>query len=114
MQQAQKRQIKRTLIAFGIIVLGIVIMHLLHTNGLVSRETAGALLGIPVVAAIMVSVSGMLSWRPAKVGARIKPRDDDEVVLVVEIHDLSQQYELRRALAEMGANTEPGNIAEVA
>ncbi|PLW67130.1 hypothetical protein [Pseudohalioglobus lutimaris] len=110
----QKRQIKRTLIAFGIIVLGIVIMHLLHTNGLVSRETAGALLGIPVVAAIMVSVSGMLSWRPAKVGARIKPRDDDEVVLVVEIHDVSQQYELRRALAEMGANTEPGNIAEVA
>ena len=37
-----------------------------------------------------------------------------EVVLVVELHDISEQYELRRALKEMGADTEPGNIAEVA
>lgn len=109
----QKRQIKRTLIAFLFIVLGIIVMHLLHTNGVVSQDTAGLLLAIPVVAAIVVSVSGMLSWRPARVGARTQPTDDEEVVLVVELHDLSQQYELRRALREMGANTEPGNIAEV-
>lgn len=109
----QKRQIKRTLAAFALVVLGIICMHLLHTSGLVSRDTAATLLAIPVVAAIAISVSGMLSWRPAKVGARTKPKDDDEVVLVVEIHDVSQQYELRRALREMGADTEPGNIAEV-
>lgn len=109
----QKRQVKRTLVAFGVIALGIVVVHLIHTSGLVSRDTAATLLAIPLVAAIAISVSGMLSWRPAKVGARTRPRDDDEVVLVVEIHDLSQQYELRRALREMGADTEPGNIAEV-
>lgn len=109
----QKTQIKRTLIAFALIIIGIISVHLLHTSGLVSRDTATTLLAIPVVAAIVISVSGMLSWRPANVRARTKPKDDDEVVLVVEIHDVSQQYELRRALREMGADTEPGSIAEV-
>jgi len=109
----QKRQIKRTLIAFAIIIFGIVIVHLLHESGLVSQDTATALLAIPIFAAIAISVSGMLSWRPPKVGARTKPKSEDEVVLVVEVHDLSQQYELRRALKEMGADTEPGSIAEV-
>ena len=110
----QKRQIKRTFVAFGVIIVGIVVMHLLYTNGVISREMAGALLGIPIVVAIVITVTGMVSWRPAKVGVRSKPKDNDAVVLVVEIHDVSQQYELRRALKEMGADTEPGNIAEVA
>ncbi len=110
----QKRQIRRTLIAFGVVIAGIVIMHLLYTFGMISRDMAGTLLGIPIVIAIVITVTGMVSWRPAKVSARTRPKDNDEVVLVVELHDISEQYELRRALKEMGADTEPGNIAEVA
>ncbi len=110
----QKRQIKRTLIAFAVVIVGIIIMHLLYTFGVVSREMAGTLLGIPIVIAIIITVTGMVSWRPASVSARTRPKGNEEVVLVVELHDVSEQYELRRALKEMGADTEPGNIAEVA
>lgn len=110
----QKRQLKRTLIAFAFIILGIVVTHLLYSSGLISRQVAGVLLIIPVSAALVISVIGMLSWRPAGASARHRPRGGDEVVLVVKLHDVSEQYELRRALKELGAESVPGNIAEVA
>lgn len=110
----QKRQLMRTLLAFACIAGGIVIMHLLYSNGIISRELAGALLAIPVGAAVVITVMGMLSWRPAAARSRTRPRHNDEVVLVVKLHDVSEQYELRRALKELGAESAPGNIAEIA
>ena len=110
----QKRQIRRTLIAFGFIFLGIVLTHLLYSNDLVSQQLAGILLFIPVGAAVVITVIGILSWRPAGANARTRSLQGEEVVLVVKLHDVSQQYELRRALKELGAESVPGNIAEVA
>ena len=109
----QKRQVMRTLIAFACIAAGIVLMHLLYSNGVISRELAGALLAIPIGAAVVITVMGMLSWRPAGNSSRTRPRDGDEVVLVIKLHDVSEQYELRRALKELGAESAPGNIAEI-
>jgi citrate synthase len=99
---------------FACIAAGIVLMHLLYSNGVISRELAGALLVIPIGAAVVITVMGMLSWRPAGASSRTQPRDGDEVVLVIKLHDVSQQYELRRALRELGAESAPGNIAEIA
>ncbi|TDG13362.1 hypothetical protein E2F43_07405 [Seongchinamella unica] len=110
----QKRQLMRTLVAFVLIAAGIVLMHLLYSNGVISRELAGALLAIPIGAALVITVMGMLSWRPAGAGARTRLRHNDEVVLVIKLHDVSEQYELRRALKELGAESVPGNIAEIA
>ena len=110
----QKRQLKRTLIAFGFIILGIALTHLLHSSGLVSPQVAGVLLLIPIGAALVITVIGMLSWRPAGANARTLVRHGDEVVLVIKLHEVSEQYALRRALKELGAESVPGNIAEVA
>lgn len=110
----QTRQVKRTLGAFAVLLCGLPVLHVLHHYVGAPGWFTGVLLGLMIVVALGLTVSGMLSWRPARERARTQPRDSKEVVLVFEIHDVREQVELRTALKELGADTEPGNIADIA
>jgi hypothetical protein len=100
----QKRQLTATLIAFVLIGAGLI---LLQASGLASQwpRLASAIEVVLVLAAVAITAIGLLSWRPARVQTRQRLRPG-ETGLVVLVHNVSEQHEIRSTLLEMGARVE--------
>jgi hypothetical protein len=87
---------------------------LLQISGISSLSpglTALILSGL-ILAAVVITVIGMLSWRPALLETRHRLRKG-ETALVVHVHDVSEQYALHDALVKMGARIESHTTASV-
>ncbi len=110
-RRLQKRQLFATLIAFVLIGLGLSLAHVSRGSGLSPGLTVAILSGLVIVAAA-ITVTGMLSWRPARVETR-QPLREGEAALVVHVYDVSEQYALHDALTKMGARVKSGATAAV-
>lgn len=100
-RRLQKRQMAATLIAFLIVGIGLALLHIMGVGSQPSGLIV-AILSVLIIAAIAVTVIGILSWRPAHVETRHRLREG-ETALVVHTHDVSEQYALHDALVKMGA-----------
>ena len=100
-RRLQKRQLIATLVAFTLIGLGLFMMQITGVGSLSPVLTVTILSGL-VVAAVAITVVGMLSWRPARTETRHRLKKG-ETALVIHVHDVSEQYALRDALRKMGA-----------
>jgi hypothetical protein len=100
-RRLQRRQVAATLIAFAVIIVGLTLLHFIGANTLPSGLTNAIMAGL-ILAAVVITVTGMLSWRPVRVETRHRARGG-ETVLVIQVHSVSEQYALREALLSMGA-----------
>lgn len=107
----QRRQLKFTMISFGVLLVGFGLLHVLRTSGLLSVHSVTFALAALIVVAIALTVVGIPYWDPAKLKAHSLQCKGDEVLLLIDVHDVSLQYELRQALMDHGARTEIVNIA---
>ena len=103
-RKQQQRQIAATLVAFTLIIVGLGVLHMLGADQLPTGLTY-AIMGGLIIAAVAITIIGLVSWRPARVDTRYKARPG-EAVLVINVHDVTEQYALREALLEMGARIE--------
>jgi xanthosine utilization system XapX-like protein len=110
-RRLQKRQLIATLAAFLLIGLGLSLVQLTGGSGLSPALTVIILSGL-VVGAVIITVIGMLSWRPARIETRHRLREG-ETALVVHVHDVSEQYALNEALNKMGARVKSEVAASV-
>lgn len=110
-RREQKRQLTATLAAFTLIGLGLGILQISGISQLSPGLTTGILAGL-IIAAVVITVTGLLSWRPPRVETRSRLRMG-ETALVIQVHDLSEQYALRDALMKMGARIEGAASASV-
>ena len=110
-RRLQKRQLTATFIAFTVIGIGLCLLQFSGVSGLYPLLTATIMVGL-ILAAVGITVFGLLSWRPARVETRHRPRQG-ETVLIVRVHDVSEQYALRDALMKMGARVEGAASASV-
>jgi len=110
-RRLQKRQLTATLIAFALIIVGLVLLHFIGVNTLPPGLTTVIMAGL-ILAAVAITVTGMLSWRPARVETRHRVREG-ETALVIHVHDVREQYALREALLGMGAHLEGAASASV-
>jgi hypothetical protein len=100
-RRQQRRQLAATLIAFALIGIGLILLQVFGATTPPSGLTA-AIMGGLIVAAVVITVISLLSWRPARVQTqyRLQP---GETALVILVHDVTEQYPLREVLLEMGA-----------
>jgi hypothetical protein len=110
-RRLQKRQLTATFMAFTLIGIGLCLLQLSGFSGLYPLLTATIMAGL-ILAAVGITVIGLLSWRPARVETRHRLKQG-ETVLVVQVHDVSEQYALRDALMKMGAQIEGAASARV-
>ena len=103
-RRLQKRQLIATLIAFMLIGIGLSLLQISGISSLSPGLTAMILSGL-ILAAVAITVTGILSWRPARVETRHRLLKD-ETALVVHVHDVSEHYALQDALMKMGAPVE--------
>ena len=103
-RRLQKRQLTATFIAFMLIGIGLLLLQISGISSLHPWLTALILSGL-ILAAVVLTVIGMLSWRPARAEHRHRLREG-ETALVVHVHDVSEQYVLQDALVKMGARVE--------
>lgn len=96
-----RRQLAATFIAFALIITGLVLLHLFGATDPPSGLTS-AIMGGLIVAAVVITVISLLSWRPARVQTQYR-LNPGETALVILVHDVTQQYPLREVLLEMGA-----------
>ncbi|MFV8819056.1 hypothetical protein [Haliea sp. E17] len=109
----QKRQLQLAAATFALMFLGFVLIALLEFLGFISPSTIAVLLATLVLAALLPLAGGLLSWRRAGVRGDAALSLGRRTVLLVEVHDISEQYQLRDALQEMGARVDSGDIAGV-
>jgi hypothetical protein len=100
-RRLQKRQLAATLIAFTLIIVGLLTLHFIGDSTLPPGLSAIIMAGL-IIAAVAITANGMLSWRPSRIETRHRYREG-ETALVVHVHDVSEQYSLRDALIQMGA-----------
>jgi hypothetical protein len=110
-RRLQKRQLIATLAAFLLLGLGLSVVQLTGASALSPALTVIILSGL-VVGAVIITVIGMLSWRPARIETRHRLREG-ETALVVHVHDVSEQYALNEALNKMGARVKSEVAASV-
>lgn len=110
-RRLQKRQLAATLMAFTLIVVGLVALHFLGASTL-PAGLSGIIMGGLILAAVAITANGMLSWRPSRIETRNRYREG-ETALVVHVHDVSEQYSLRDALIQMGARVKCVTSARV-
>ena len=100
----QKRQIAATLIAFVVIFVGLFALNSINLDAM-QEGLSSVVLATLILAAVAITVSGLLFWRPVRIKTRHRIRAG-EAVLVIHVHNISEQYVLRDALLEMGAKVE--------
>ena len=100
-RRLQKRQLTATLIAFTIVIVGLTLLHLIGYDSLPARLTYSIMAGL-IIISVAITVSGLISWRPARIETRHKFQAR-EAVLIINVHDITEQYALREALLSMGA-----------
>jgi len=110
-RRLQKRQLTATFIAFLLIGIGLSLLQFSGVGSLSPGLTALILSGL-ILAAVVITAIGMLSWRPGRLETRHRLRKD-EAALVVHVHDVREQYALHDALVEMGARVESYTTAGV-
>lgn len=110
-RRLQRRQILATLAAFLLIGIGLGALEILGISSL-HPVVAGSILIALVLGAVVITVIGMLSWRPARIPVHHHP-SANETVLVVHVHGVEDQYLLRESLLHMGARIEGGSSASV-
>ncbi len=110
-RRLQKRQLTATLIAFVLIIVGLGVLQFLGASTLPSSLTNTIMAGL-ILAAVVITVTGLLSWRPVRVETRHRVRQG-ESALVINVRDVSEQYALREALLGMGARLEGAVSASV-
>ena len=110
-RRLQKRQLTATLIAFMLIGIGLCLLQISGVSSLSPGLTVTILSGL-ILAAVAITVIGMLSWRPARVETRHRLKKG-ETALVVHVRDVSEQYALHDALMKMGARVESEASASV-
>ena len=110
-RRLQKRQLTATFIAFLLIGIGLSSLQISGISSLSPGLTALILSGL-ILAAVVITVIGMLSWRPARLETRHRLRKG-ETALVVHVHDVSEHYALHDALVKMGARVESHTTASV-
>ena len=110
-RRLQKRQLTATFIAFLLIGIGLSLLQISGVSRLSPELTALILMGL-ILAAVVITVIGMLSWRPGSLETRHRLRKG-EAALVVHVLDVSEQYALHDALVEMGARVESHTTAGV-
>lgn len=110
-RRLQKRQLAATLMAFTLIVVGLVALHFVGASTL-PAGLSGIIMGGLILAAVAITANGMLSWRPSRIETRNRYREG-ETALVVHVHDVSEQYSLRDALIQMGARVKCVTSARV-
>ena len=110
-RKQQKRQLAATLIAFTLIIVGLSVLHALGADTLPAVLTY-AIMGALILGAVAITVVGLVSWRPARIDTRHRVQAG-EAVLVINVHDISEQYALREALLGMGARVEEPVSASV-
>ena len=98
----QRRQLKYTFISFSLMLVGMLVMHLLAENGVMTQDQVKAGLGVLITAAILLTVHGLLSWRHVRVLSGVDSGIETGVLLLVDLHDQSEQYAICQALDEMG------------
>ncbi len=103
-QRLQRRQIAATFIAFAIIIVGLALLHLVGADSLPKGLTY-TIMAVLIVAAVAITVSGLISWRPARIVTRHKAQQG-EAVLVINVHDVAEQIALRETLVSMGARVQ--------
>ena len=103
-RRLQKRQLTATVIAFLLIGIGLLLLQISGISSLYPWLTALILSGL-ILAAVVLTGIGMLSWRPARAEHRHRLQKG-ETALVVHVHDVSEQYALQDALVKMGARVE--------
>ncbi len=104
-RRLQRRQLGVTLAAFTLMLAGFGALEMASNTGLLPGTAVAVVLGLMVIGAVLLMAVGLLSWRPARQTTRIH-RHDRQAVLLVQVHDVSEQYALRRALLELGARDE--------
>lgn len=103
-RRLQKRQVAATLMAFVIIIAGLTALHLIGDDRLPTAVNYAFMAGL-IIIAVAITVSGLIRWRPARIETRHK-FEAGEAVLVINVHDVTEQYALREALLTMGAEVE--------
>lgn len=111
-RRLQKRQLVATFTAFALISAGLGLLHFIGEDTLPAGVTYTVMAAI-IFAAVTITVIGLTSWRPEPVETR-RSTQGGEAVLVIRVHDVSEQYVLRGALLEMGARVEGAESAGVA
>jgi hypothetical protein len=107
----ERRQLKFTFIAFALLLAGMLCLHLLNEQGLMSAASVTLGLVLLIAAAVGLTVHGLLSWRHVRVREGGLACAGDGVLLVIDLHDVSEQYDLCRALEEMGVTAHTVSIA---
>lgn len=110
-RRLQRRQIFATLVAFLLIGAGLGVLEFLGISAL-HPVVAGSILTALVLGAVVITVIGMLSWRPARVPVHHQPCEE-EAVLVIHVHGVEDQYLLRQTLVQLGARIAGGSSASV-
>lgn len=110
-RREQKRQLTATLVAFAVVGIGLGLLQVSGISKLSPGLTTGILAGL-IIAAVLISVIGLLSWRPPRVETRSRLQEG-ETALVIHVHDVSEQYALRDALLKTGARVEGAASASV-
>ena len=107
----QRRQLKFTFIAFALLMVGMLALHLLNEYADLSRGQVTLGLAVLIAVSAILTVHGLLSWRHTRVRARSHPREDGKVLLQIDVHDVSEQYQISQALHEMGVDARTSAIA---
>lgn len=110
---SQKRQLLMVVVAFAVLVSGFVLVALLEHFAMVTQGAITVLLSLLLCSALLPLAAGLLSWRRAGVRGDANLSLGSRTVLLVDVHDISQQYEIREALREMGAHVDSADIAGV-
>ncbi len=107
----QKRQLWMVAITFGLLTAGFILVALLEYFGLVTQEIITGMLALLLGVALLPLAAGLLSWRREGVPGDAGLCRACGTLLLVEVHDLSEQYRIREALSEMGARFDSRDIA---
>lgn len=106
----QRRQLKFTLLAFGLMLVGMLVLHVLEINGVLSEGQVNIGLGVLITAVIILTVHGLLSWQHVRMLGRAQPGKEG-AILLIDLHDISESYELCEALKAPGVTVFTSSIA---
>ncbi len=112
-RSSQKRQLHLVGLTFLALVALFVLIALLEFLGAVSTQFISITLAVLLLAALVPLAIGLLSWRRSGVRGDASLCLGNRTVLLVDVHDLSEQYEIRAALLELGASVDSSDIAGV-
>ncbi|QFU75178.1 hypothetical protein EY643_05665 [Halioglobus maricola] len=106
----QRRQLKFTFIAFGLMLVGMLVLHILAEVGVITEAQVTVGLGVLITAAIVLTVHGLLSWQHVRILGNARAGIEEGALLLIDLHDISESYEICQALDDMGVNVFTSSI----